>query len=110
MTVSGETRITSPIISRPILKATFSKAQIQKLTEQKKKLLSEIAVIKARIVQYSAYVSDIKAKIDARKKAGISENADLEAKMKALKKALLQDKKDLALLMEKLAYVESKLK
>lgn len=102
--------MTSPIKPKPAIKVVFSKAQIQKLVEQKKKLLGDIAIVKARITKYNASISDIKIKIDARKKAGIVDNQDLEAKMKALKKAVLQDKKDLAVLMEKLAYVESKLK
>ncbi len=74
------------------------------------KTLSDIAIIKARMLQYNTYISYIKTKIDARKKAGNTDNRELEAKLKALKKSLLQDKTDLAILMEKLAYVESKLK
>ncbi len=110
MTVSWETRITSPIKPKPVLKSKLTKAQIKILLDTKKQILTDIDKLKVDITKYSANVSGLKVKIDARKKAGITDNADLEAKMKALKKALLQVKKDLAILMEKLVYIDSKLK
>ena len=93
-----------------MLKSKLTKAQIKILLDTKKQILTDIDKLKVDITKYSANVSGLKVKIDARKKAGITDNADLEAKMKALKKALLQVKKDLAILMEKLVYIDSKLK
>jgi uncharacterized protein YlxW (UPF0749 family) len=110
VSVSGEVRISSTTKPKPITKTKLTSSQKQKFIEQRDKLLAEIAVVKERIAKYSASISDYKTKIEARKKAGIKDNVDLETKLKALKKALLQDKKNLATLMEKLAYVESKLK
>lgn len=109
-TVSGETRMSTPIKSKWVIKTKFTKVQKEKLILAKNKLLTDIAKLKLDIATYSANISDIKAKIDARKKAGITDNADLEAKMKTLKKSVLQLKKNLAVLMENLAYVEKKLK
>ncbi len=76
----------------------------------KEKLTTEIKTLKESIEQYEAAISDIKAKIDARKKAGIIDNGDLKAKMNALMKAKSQAKKNLLELMKKLAYIEAKLK
>ncbi len=109
-TVSGETRITSPIKPRPVIKVKLTAAAKAKLLEMKEKLLADIKLLKESIAKYDAAIYDIKVKIDARKKAGITDNADLKAKMNALMKARTLAKKDLALLVEKLAYVESKLK
>ena len=109
-TVSGETRITSPVKPRPVIKVKFSATVKAKFLETKNKLLADIAALKESIAKYDAAIYDIKAKIDARKKAGITDNADLKAKMNALMKAKAQAKKDLAALLMKLAYVEAKLK
>lgn len=76
----------------------------------KQKLNADIASLKETIAKYESAIYDIKAKIDARQKAWITDNGDLKAKMNALMKAKAQAKKDLALLLEKLAYIESKLK
>jgi septal ring factor EnvC (AmiA/AmiB activator) len=77
-TVSGEARITTLIKAKPVLKSKLTKSQ-------KVKLQKEIKQLELDIATYSANISDIRAKIVARKKAGITDNADLEAKMKALK-------------------------
>jgi septal ring factor EnvC (AmiA/AmiB activator) len=100
-TVSGETRITSPAKPKAVLKSKLTKSQ-------KTKLQKEIAQLELDIAIYSANISDIKTKITARKKAGITDNADLEAKMKTLKKALLQMKKDLEALTKNLEYISAK--
>ena len=76
----------------------------------KQKLNADIAYLKETIEKYEAAISDIKIKINARQKAWITDNGDLKAKMNALMKAKNQAKKDLALLLEKLAYIDSKLK
>lgn len=109
-TVSGETRITTPVKPKPVIKVKLSATAKAKLLEMKNKLLADIATLKESIAKYDAAIYDIKAKIDARKKAGITDNADLKAKMNALMKAKIQAKKDLAALQMKLAYVEAKLK
>lgn len=109
-TVSWETRITSPVKPKPVIKVKLSASAKAKFLETKNKLLAEIATLKESIAKYDAMIVDIKVKIEARKKAGITDNTDLKAKMNALIKARNQAKKDLALLLEKLAYVEAKLK
>ena len=108
--VSGETRITPPIKPKPVTKIELTATAKAKLLAIKEKLTTDIAPLKETIAKYEAAISDIKAKIDARKKAGITDNVDLVAKMNALMKAKTQAKKELALLLEKLAYIESKLK
>jgi hypothetical protein len=96
MTLSGETRITSQVKSKPVLKSKLTKSQ-------KAKLLLDISSMETELAVYSASISDIKAKIAARKKAGITDNTDLEAKMKALKIARSS-------LVKNLEYAKSKLK
>ena len=108
--VSGETRITPAPKPKPVTKIELTAPAKAKLLEAKEKLTTDIAALKETIAKYEAAISDIKAKIDARKKTGITDNTDLKAKMNALMKAKTQAKKDLALLLEKLAYIESKLK
>ena len=108
-TVSGEAHITSPIKPKPVIKIKLTASAKAKLLEVKTKLTTDIAVLKETIEKYETAIYDIKIKIDARKKAGITDNVDLKAKMNALMKARTQAKNDLALLLEKLAYVESKL-
>jgi hypothetical protein len=95
-TVSGEARITTPIKAKPVLKSKLTKSQ-------KVKLQKEIKQLELDIATYSANISDIKAKIVARKKAGITDNADFEAKMKALKTAR-------SALIKNIEYAKSKLK
>lgn len=95
---------------KPVIKVKLSASAKAKFLETKNKLLAEIATLKESIAKYDAMIVDIKVKIEARKKAGITDNTDLKAKMNALIKARNQAKKDLALLLEKLAYVEAKLK
>ena len=108
--VSGETRIAPAPKPKPVTKIELTAPAKAKLLETKEKLTTDIAALKETIAKYNAAISDIKAKIDARKKAGITDNTDLKAKMNALIQTKTQAKKDLALLLEKLAYIESKLK
>ena len=108
--VSGETRIAPPPKPKPVTKIELTAPAKAKLLEAKEKLTTDIGSLKDAIAKYDVAISDIKTKIDARKKAGITDNTDLKAKMNALMKAKTQAKKDIALLLEKLAYIESKLK
>ena len=101
--------MTSPIKTQPVIKVVFSTVKV-KLLEQQRKLLIEIAELKDSIKKYEAAIYDIKAKIDARKKAGITDNMDLDAKLKALIKARNQANTDLTIMLMKLAYIEAKLK
>ena len=98
--VSGETRITPAPKPKPVTKIELTAPAKAKLLEAKEKLTTDIAALKDAIAKYEAAIYDIKVKIDARKKAGITDNTDFKAKMSALIQAKTQAKKDLARLHE----------